>query len=70
VHSINTRQSRLLHPPRTNTRSGQKSIRFRGCFIWNQIRQSLNTDSSLFCFKKRLVNSLRSGLEIRLTPIQ
>jgi hypothetical protein len=70
VHSINTRQSRLLHPPRTNTRFGQKSIRSRGCFIWNQLHHSLSTDSSLFSFKKHLVNSLRSGLEIRLTPIQ
>ena len=70
VHSVGTRQASLLHPPRTNTRIGQKSIRFRGCFIWNQLRRSLNTDSSLFTFKKHLKNSLSSGLEIRLTPLQ
>jgi len=70
VHSINTRQARLLHPPRTNTRIGQKSIRFRGCLIWNQIRHSVNPDSSLFTFKKHLTTSLRSGLEIHLIPIQ
>lgn len=55
IHSINTRQQNRLHVPRMITSSSQKSIRFRGVHVWNQITQIINIDEiSLGILKKRL----------------
>ena len=54
LHSYETRQSYLYHVPMTKTNILQRSIRFKGVQLWNNLQYKINPDISLPCFKKKL----------------
>ena len=54
VHKHNTRQVNLLHLNRTNTTQGQRSIRFKGCKLWNHIPEVIRSNRGIHTFKKQL----------------
>ena len=58
VHSYNTRQSTLLHVPVGHKNIMYSSIRFKGVTFWNSINNSIDKNSSIHTYKKKLKNLL------------
>ena len=54
LHSYETRQSYLYHVPMTKANILQRSIRFKGVQLWNNLQCKINPDISLPCFKKKI----------------
>ena len=54
VHSINTRQSQLLHPPLFKSLFSKSFIRYEGVLIWNNICRSIDVNCKISTFKKKL----------------
>ena len=69
IHTINTRQRNLLHGPLLRSKFSEKSIRFRGTLIWNQIPGNFDVDVSLNSFKSSLHSYLLNGGSLRLRPL-
>ena len=53
-----TRQSKDLHIPLLRTKGGQKSLKYIGAKIWNNISNEIKEKSSMYSFKKLLRNEL------------
>ena len=54
VHRYSTRQQSDLHVCRVNSALGQRSLKIRGCSIWNGLPTSLKEPCSVKCFRSKL----------------
>jgi len=54
VHRHDTRQVSLFHLNRTNSTHGQRSIKFKGCKLWNNLPEIIRLNRGMFTFKKKL----------------
>lgn len=54
VHRYSTRQQSDLHVCRANSALGQRSLKIRGCSIWNGLPTSLKEPCSVKCFRSKL----------------
>ena len=54
IHSHNTRQIKNLHVDRTNTTLGQRSVKFKGVKLWNDIPSSIKLFRNKYTFKRKL----------------
>ena len=60
IHSYQTRHSKDFHLPLCRTSHNQRTLKYRGPSLWNNLPTSLKSISSLTLFKKHLKKSLFS----------
>ena len=56
IHQYGTRQVNQLNVPRYSRAKSQRSLLFTGIKLWNQISSIIETDNSLYTFKRVLKN--------------
>ena len=54
IHSHNTRQIKNFHMDRKKTTLGQRSIKFKGGKLWNDIPSSIKLYRNKYTFKRKL----------------
>ena len=54
IHNIHTRQSSLYHLNVINTKYGQKSLRFVGPKLWNNLPYLIKITKGIHSFKKNI----------------
>ena len=54
IHKHNTRQVNLFHFCQTNTSLGQRSIKFKGCKLWNDTPEAIRLNRGMHTFKRKL----------------
>ena len=57
-HRINTRNQDKLYVPKTNTKTGDRSILVSGPQLWNSLPNHVTNPSSISSFRKTLKNHL------------
>ena len=58
IHDRDTRRKGDLDIPKCKTSSGQRSFKYRGTKIWNDLNADLKSTSKLNCFKTKPKTSL------------
>lgn len=52
-HNFNTRQENYLFTSKHSTAIFQKSLEYRGCFLYNKLPANIRSSNSFYLFKKR-----------------
>ena len=58
LHNYSTRRSLQFHVPLVKTAIRQKSICYKGVYLWNKVCDKVNTDCTIGTFKSRVFNLL------------
>ena len=54
IYGHNTRQTNLLHVDRKKTTTGQRSIKFKGGKLWNDLPSSIRIHRGKYTFQRKL----------------
>jgi len=58
IHSYNTRQAQQLHRPKYTSRTGQRTFAFRAVSIYNSLKPTTTSQTTLNSFKRALQSDL------------
>ena len=54
THHHYTRNRNILYAPRTKTKYGESTLKYKGCIFWNELRKKNQKCKSLYTFKKAI----------------
>ena len=63
IHQYNTRQKDDFYAHTVQSEIGQRSIKFKGCRLWNNLPTEIKVIQSFSCFKYNLKNYLLQCLD-------
>ena len=64
IHMYNTRQSKCLHKPKVKLSISQRTIKYKGVTIWNNLSSKFNTNVAINIFKSSLKSYCLSMLNV------